>query len=168
MQTLVLNKDAVTNKQSHLTKQPSPHPLSSYINKVSTSLNLGSNDTYNGKKGQILGQHHDSRGLIDCLRPSVKNYAHPTLAEHFSSEKMKQFQSLEDSDRDCHQLTVKQNKEQTNTLRVFEVYSPDTITKAMDRSAIKENEKRTQGHMKQIAEYIDAKNIREFLSHAKG
>ncbi len=106
MQTLVLNKDSVT-KQSHLTKQPSPHPLSSYINKVSTSLNLGSNDTYNGKKGQILGQHHDSRGLIDCLRPSVKNYAHPTLAEHFSSEKMKQFQSLEDSDRDCHQLTVK-------------------------------------------------------------
>ncbi len=53
-------------------------------------------------------------------------------------------------------------------MRVFEVYSPDTITKAMDRSAIKENEKRTQGHMKQIAEYIDAKNIREFLSHAKG
>jgi hypothetical protein len=98
----------------------------------------------------------------------VKNYAHPTLAEHFSSEKMKQYQSLEDSDRDHHHLHVKHTKEQTTTLKVFEVYSPDTITKAMDRSTIKESEKRTAGHMKQMAEYIDAKNIREFLAMAKG
>jgi hypothetical protein len=98
----------------------------------------------------------------------VKNYAHPTLAEHFSSEKMKQYQSLEDTDRDHHHLHVKHTKEQTNTLKVFEVYSPDTITKAMDRSTIKESEKRTAGHMKQMAEYIDAKNIREFLAMAKG
>lgn len=98
----------------------------------------------------------------------MKNYAHPTLAEHFSSEKMKQFQSLEDGERDHHHHKVKQNKEQTNTLKVFEVYSPDTITKAIDRSAIKETEKRTKGHIKQMAEYIDAKNIREFLAQAKG
>jgi hypothetical protein len=48
---------------------------------------------------------------------------------------------------------------------VFEVYSPDTITKAMDRSTIKD---RSAGHVKQMSEYIDAKNIREFLAMAKG
>lgn len=161
----MLNKDSAT-KNSILTKQSSPHPLSNFINKVNTSLTLSTHhDTYNGKKGQILGQHHDSRGLIDCLRPSVKNYAHPTLAEHFSSEKMKQYQSLEDVDRDHHHMHVKQNKEQTTTLKVFEVYNPDTITKAMDRSTIKD---KTPGHTKQMSEYIDAKNIREFLAMAKG
>lgn len=100
------------------------------------------------------------------MRPSVKNYAHPTLAEHFQSEKMKQYQTLNDPEN--HNLSVKKNNEQVNALRIFEVYSPDTITKALDRSTIKEGEKKTKGHIKQIAEYIDAKNIREFLALAKG
>jgi hypothetical protein len=141
MQTLVLNKDS-TSKNQVVTKQASPHPLSSYINKVNTSMNILSSagkdkdPTYNGRKGQILGQHHDSRGLIDCLRPAVKNYAHPNMGEHFSTEKMKQYQSLEDDARDAHNSNVKQNKEQVNTLRVFEVYSPETINKAIKKEAI--------------------------------
>jgi hypothetical protein len=48
---------------------------------------------------------------------------------------------------------------------VFEVYSPDTITKAIDRSTIKYW---LAGHVKQISEYIDPKNIREFFAMAKG
>jgi len=53
-------------------------------------------ETYNGKKGQILGSHHNGRQMEDVLRPAVKNYAHPTMAEHFTSEKMKKFQTLDD------------------------------------------------------------------------
>ena len=53
MQTLVLNKDSLSKHQI-ATKQASPHPLSSFITKVNTSMNIVS-DTYNGKKGQVLG-----------------------------------------------------------------------------------------------------------------
>ncbi len=51
LKTLALNKDSAT-KHSQVTKQASPHPLTSFINKVNTSLTLISpGDTYNGKKG---------------------------------------------------------------------------------------------------------------------
>jgi hypothetical protein len=49
-------------------------------------LTPSTQDTYNGLHGQILGSHHDSTGLIDCLRPDVEGFDYPTLGEHFSTE----------------------------------------------------------------------------------
>jgi hypothetical protein len=68
----------------------SPHPLGQTVHLISSPsskfLTPSTQDTYNGLHGQILGSHHDSTGLIDCLRPEVKGFDYPTLGEHFSTE----------------------------------------------------------------------------------
>lgn len=75
-----------------------------------------------------LGGHHISKQMLTLLRPEVAGYASP---QQYATEQRRQFMSLEPETHSLLSTNVKSKKEATKALRLFEVYSPDTVNKAL-------------------------------------
>jgi hypothetical protein len=76
-----------------------------------------------------LGGHHNHMLMDQVLRPKVPGYASPM---QFLSENRKQFQSLEPESNQQEVLSTSKNyKETSKALRVFELYNPDSVNKAL-------------------------------------
>jgi len=93
------------------------------------------------------------------LRPEVQGFDYPTVAEHFSTVKQKQYTILDRSVMQDHVRGLKNRDEITRSLRRYEINHQDSFKEAIERSMI------VGGKMR---EYLDARSYRESLNRDKG
>jgi len=81
----------------------------------------------------------------------------------FLSENRKQFHSIDPSSHDSPDEDPTYKARTVKALRVFELYNPDTVNKALRFQLLKSQ----RDQVAKYEEYVDAKGIREILHFAK-